>query len=395
MPWKLPDAMEQRMEFALLALKKDRPFRTLCKSYGISPKTGYKWLERYQQNGRMGMADTSRRPHKSPAQLTEKVICELVRIKNLNAHWGPKKIRLIYERENGEAPSLSSVHRVLDKCGLVEKKVRRKANSVAQRLDGVPKAQASNEVWTTDFKGWWPIPGQKQHCQPLTVRDEHSRYILGLFALKSTNFIGARRCFEKLFEEYGLPQAIRSDNGHPFASMHAPLGLSRLSAWWLSLGIQLHRSRPGCPQDNGAHERMHRDIAREIEAYAKGNHRDHQVVFDLWRHDYNTIRPHEALGMKVPADFYRKSTRPYSKKPVEWIYPDHYLSRKTNSCGRIWIENQPLFLSQSLCGHRLGLKNMPNDKLEFYLANYCLGEIDLPSRSILWARPKNTTVLTS
>jgi hypothetical protein len=277
----------------------------------------------------------------------------------------------------------------------VEKKVRRKIGAVAQRLDSVPPAQAPNEVWTADFKGWWPIPGHKTICYPLTVRDESSRFILGLDALKSTRGEGVKRCFERLFKKYGLPKAIRSDNGHPFAAMQSPLGLSRLSAWWLSLGIRLHRSRPGRPQDNGAHERMHRDISREIEARAKGNHRNHQAVFDLWRNEFNHERPHEALKMKMPAGFYYPSIHLYSGKETEWDYPDGFLTRKVNSCGRIWMENQPLFLTQSLCGYTLGLKPLPHDRLALFMTDYQLGEIDLPSRSILWARPKDATTLTS
>jgi putative transposase len=367
----------------------------LCSSYGISPKTGYKWVQRYQEQGRGGMGNSSRRPQRSPGQLPETSVCEMIRLKVLHKHWGPKKIRTLYEREHGEAPSLSSFQRVLEKSGLVEKKPpRRKIRSVGGRLTGVPPARGPNEVWTVDFKGWWFTSSSKIRCQPLTVRDEYSRFILGLDALQTTCVTQVRRCFEALFKMYGLPQAIRSDNGPPFACVQAPLGLSRLSIWWLNLGIRLHRSRPGHPQDNGAHERMHRDICFEIEAYAKGNHRDHQAVFDLWREEYNHVRPHEALRQKSPADVYQLSKIPYPGRGIEWDYPAQYLVRKVNSCGRIWIENQVLFVSHSLSGCRLGLKSIRDNKLDVYLAEYYLGEIDLPTRSILWASPKDAAQLT-
>lgn len=395
MPWKEPHVMEIRTEFVLLAMKRDQSFRSLCKSYGISPKTGYKWVERHRELGRKGMANSSRRPRTSPTQLEENMVCEIVRIKGLHRTWGPKKIQMIFEREHGEAPSLSSFQRVLEKSGMVEKRVARKVGAASERLQGVPKAKAPNDVWTVDFKGWWWITKEKVVCQPLTVRDEYSRYLLGFDALKTTCTTQVKRSFEQLFKTYGLPKAIRSDNGPPFASVHSPLGLSRLSAWWLSLGIRLHRSRPGHPQDNGAHERMHRDIAHEIEACAKGNHRDHQIVFDLWRQEYNEERPHEALGQKCPVDFYKESTKLYAGTELAWEYPENYITRKVNSCGRIWIENQVLFLSCSLCGYRLGLKSVPKNKLEFYLAGYYLGVIDLPTRSVLWASPKDASQLTS
>jgi len=395
MPWKEPKIMEIRTEFALLAIKRERSFRSLCKSYGVSPKTGYKWVQRYQEQGSGGMGDSSRRPRVSPTQLAENTVCEIVRIKALHKAWGPKKIQTIYEREHGKAPSLSSFQRILEKSGMVEKRVRRKVGSVSSRLQGVAVAKSPNDVWTVDFKGWWWVTKAREICQPLTVRDEYSRYLLGFDALKTTCTAEVQRRFERLFKTYGLPRAIRSHNGSPFASVHAPLGLSRLSAWWLSMGIRLHRSRPGHPQDNGAHERMHRDIAHEIQACAEGNHRNHQVVFDLWREEYNHERPHEALKQKVPVDYYEASEVPYLGRKMTWEYPKNYLRRKVNSCGRIWIENQVLFLSRSLCGYWLGLKSIPKDRLEFYLAGYYLGEIDLPTRSIRWASPTNAFQLTS
>jgi len=395
MPWKEPELMEIRTEFALLALKKEKPFRDLCRDYRISPKTGYKWLERYRQTGKRGMADRSRKPRSSPGQLEEAVVCRMVKLKLAHPHWGPKKIQALYECEYGEGPCLSSFGRVLDKVGLVEKRKARPLRSSSQRLDGVPPAQAPNDVWTVDFKGWWFIKGKKIPCQPLSVRDEYSRYILGLDALHTTRTPMVKRCFERLFASYGMPKAIRSDNGQPFAAHQAPLGLSRLSAWWMSLGIQLHRSRPGKPQDNGAHERMHRDIALEIEAFARGNHRDHQIVFDLWREEYNHKRPHEALKMRRPAEYYKRSSLKYPGRGCYWQYPDTFQTRRVNGSGCIWIENQPLYLSISLAYQQVGLKPLPGLQLEIYLASYYIATLDLPTRRIIWTSPNDPSQLTS
>jgi putative transposase len=242
MPWKEINAMNQRMEFVMKALKAEN-FRALCAEYGISPKTGYKWVERLKAHGLRGLADQTRRPGSHALQLKEEVICEIVRLKKLRPAWGPKKIRVIYARTHAEVPSESSFKRILDRAGWVEHRRTRRRES-SGRLFAGRKASAPNEVWTVDFKGWWyGAPGHR--CEPLTVRDEYSRYVLELRALPNAKTETVRACFERLFAEYGLPAAIRSDNGAPFASRVGLWGLTRLSAWWLALGIDLERNRPG------------------------------------------------------------------------------------------------------------------------------------------------------
>src|SRR3989454_883168 len=310
MPWKTSGPMEQRIEFALRSLRAPN-FRDLCREYGISPKTGYKWRQRLLEHGLAGMNELSRRPHAQPQGLSEAVVCTMVRLKQAHPHWGPRKIQALYARQHGgEVPSESSFKRVLERAGLtMPRRVRRAVES--GRLRSGVKAQQPNEVWTVDFKGWWK-DREGLRVEPLTVRDEHSRMLLAMQVLEDARTESVRSCFERLFERHGLPGAIRSDNGSPFASAQGLLGLSRLSAWWLALGIDLERSRPGCPQDNGAHERLHRDVRRELEAGRIG--RD-QAAFDLWRDQYNTQRPHEALGMRVPGEVDRPSTRAYAGTP--------------------------------------------------------------------------------
>ena len=321
--------MEQRIEFALKAMR-TLNFRALCQEYGVSAKTGYKWKERFLREGLVGMGEESRRPKSSPGQLPEEEVCELVRLKLAHRSWGPRKIRELYLRQHGEVASESTVKRVLERTELTQKR-RRRCSSQAGRLCGGRRALAVNEVWTVDFKGWWRSGGRR--CEPLTVRDEYSRYVLEVRALEDARSRSVRVSFERILERQGLPQAIRSDNGSPFASRQGLLGLSRLSAWWVALGIDLERGRPGHPQDNAAHERMHGDMSRELEAMGKSD----QAALDLWRHSFNYERPHEALGMRCPGEVYVASERKYEGTPEDLEYPQ-MCTRRVSPSGVINID---------------------------------------------------------
>src|SRR6202047_544081 len=285
--------MEQRAEFALKALKTEN-FRALCQEYGISTKTGYKWRERFLSRGIAGLAEESRRPRSHCLELKPEEVCEIVRLKFAHPYWGPAKIRALYLRQHGEVASLSSFKRVLEAAGLTQRRKRRRA-SEAGRLSSGKRAGQANEIWTVDFKGWWH--GANGRCEPLTVRDEYSRYLLELRALENARSQTVQKSFERLFERHGLPVAIRSEHGAHFASRSAIHGLSRLSAWWVALGLDLERGRPGHPQDNGAHERVHRDISLELESLGSETT---QEALDLWRHEFNHERPHQALEMRCP-----------------------------------------------------------------------------------------------
>ncbi len=278
MPWKKSEPMEERTEFALRAMR-TLNFRALCQQYGISAKTGYKWRERFWRKGLAGMAEESRRPKSHSEQLPEEEVCEIVRLKLAHAAWGPRKIRELYLRRHGEVASESTFKRVLERTGLTQKRRRRRAPE-AGRLSNGREAAALNEVWTVDFKGWWRNGDQR--CEPLTVRDEYSRYLLEVRAVEDARSETVRKSFERIFERHGLPEAIRSDNGSPFASRQGLLGLSRLSVWWVVLGIDLERGRPGHPQDNAGHERMHKDISRELEVVGECA----QDALDLWRQSF-------------------------------------------------------------------------------------------------------------
>jgi putative transposase len=321
------------------------------------------------------MEEQSRRPRSHAEQLPEEEVCEIVHLKLAHWSWGPRKIRELYLRRHGEVASESTFKRVLKRAGLTQKRRRGHATDAGRLCNG-RRASAPNEVWTVDFKGWWRN-GDKR-CEPLTVRDEHSRYVLEVRAVEDARSETVRKSFEQLFERQGLPQAIRSDNGAPFASKYRLWGLSRLSAWWVALGIDLERGRPAHPQDNGAHERMHGDISRELEAMGECD----QSALDLWRRTFNYERPHEALGMRCPG--YLASARKYEGTPEDLDYPQ-MCSRRVCQHGTIRLEGERLFLSTSLAGWSVGLKPITSDLFEVWFGRLPLGQVDLATSSFIRA----------
>jgi transposase InsO family protein len=369
MAWKKMDVLNQRTEFVLRAVGEEK-FADLCREYEVSRKTGYKWVQRFMQRGRAGLADESRRPHHHAKELAEEVVCEIVRLKKLKPSWGPKKIRAVYGRKHDEVPSESSFKRVLDRAGWVERR-RVRPRQAAGGLSTGRRAEKPNDIWTVDFKGWWH-GGDGQRVEPLTVRDEFSRYVLELRRLADARTATVRSCFEKLFQEYGLPAAIRSDNGPPFGSTRSVLGLTRLSAWWLVLGIDLERGRPGCPQDNPAHERFHLDVARELEGQERT---DQQALFDQWRWEFDHERPHEALQMRCPAEIYSKSERLYTATATEIDY-GLMAQRKVHVTGTIQWDGQTIRISQALAGWSVGLEPAGPGRWNVWFGRLLIGAID-------------------
>lgn len=368
MPWQTRDMIDQRTEFVMRALQSDN-FRALCSEYGISAKVGYKWKKRFLENGLEGLKDQSRRPRNSPESLGEEVVCRIIKLKERHRLWGPLKIREVYRRHWGEAPSESSFKRVLERCGMTEKRLPRRSSETGRIASG-KKASAPNEVWTVDFKGWWH--DAEGRCDPLTVRDEYSRYILELRALPDAKSDTVKACFERLFERHGVPGAIRSDNGPPFASPNGLLGLSRLSVWWLVNGIDLERGRPGCPQDNPAHERMHLDIARALE---RAPYKERQPAFETWRREFNEERPHQSLGMRTPAEVYVNSAASWSGTPEQICYPQMSV-RKVNRTGKIVYGKEGVFVSQALAGWEVGLSPRSDSSLDVYFSRLLLGRLE-------------------
>ena len=298
MPWKETDKMEQKELFIKAMLANEKPFKHLCADFGISEKTGHKWKNRFYEQGKAGLYEQSR------ARLTQDMIdgdtaAELIRIKNAHLAWGPKKIREIYAKAypQKDVPSLSSVKRILDKAGLVKpRKIRPPVSSDCPRLQQQIQAQAANDVWSIDFKGWWKSDGEI--CEPFTVRDRYSRKILCTKLMQSKSSVAVRAVMTDLFKTYGLPKVIHSDNGAPFAAPNGILNLTTLAVWWITLGILPDRSLKGHPEQNGSLERMHKDIADEIEGKVPGGISANQAVLDEWVKEYNSVRPNEAIGMK-------------------------------------------------------------------------------------------------
>jgi transposase InsO family protein len=370
-----------RTEFVYRALQEDVPFVVLCREFGVSTKTGYKWKARFMKDGLRGLDDQSRKPASSPQQVGEDQVCEYIRLKVAHRRWGPKKIRELFVRHHPTtAPaSLSTVKRVLQKAGLVESRRRRRAQECG-RLETQVAVDEPNTLWTVDFKGWW-YSAEHERVEPLTVRDAFSRYILCVQVLPDARTETVRRCFEDLFQTYGLPGTIRSDNGAPFASRSAPLGLSRLSAWWVALGINLDRIAPGHPEQNGGHERMHRDIAQEVEGALEGDHGNDAVALSMWCREFNYERPHEALGLHVPAELYRKSARRFDPSPAELTYPAGYERRLVTTAGSVTLHTRCIRISEAIRGWHVGLQQVGAHVYAVWFGPLHLGEIELETES--------------
>jgi len=383
MPWKDTDAVKERIAFVMRALSKEMPFVELCREYRISPKTGYKWKERFVRMGKAGLCDEPRRPSGSPLWIDEDQWCAIVSLKCAHERWGPKKIHELLGRKypRFDAASLSTVKRILKKTGLVEERRRRRAQECG-RIENRRVAQAPNEVWTTDFKGHW-YSAERKRVQPLTVQDAYSRYVLCAEAVPDSRTETVQKCFERLFEKYGLPGTMQSDNGPPFASMTAPLGLTRLSAWWVSLGINLDRIRPGHPEENGKHERMHRDLAAEVEQKSQGRWEQQQPELDMWTRERNEERPHEALGLKMPAEVYKKSARRWKKGGVKLEYPEGYLTRSVTECGYIKINGRSMRITEALGKCEVGLQMEEKETYKVWFGPLCLGRLNLETEALV------------
>ena len=376
MPWKEENAVTLREEFVLKSLGKSVSFKTLCEEYGVSRKVGYKWVRRFKEGGLPALRDQTRRPLSCPNALKEHTVCEILRLKKQSPkRWGPKKIHALYERLHGvhTTVSLASVRRVMEKAGYVKRRRRRK-NPAAQAQERLVPS-CPNELWTVDFKGWWKTRDGVR-CDPLTLRDGHSRFLLDLHGMDGCGSVAMFPVFEKNFEKYGVPGAIRSDNGSPFASCSAPMGLSKLSTWWVSLGIRLDRIDRGRPDQNGAHERIHSDIRAELQLDPAGNIEETQALFDEWRHCFNWERPHEAIEMKFPGEVYERSSKEYAGACGDIAYPVNWLERRVSSRGAIRLHGTFISLSVALDGHVVGLQPI-NDQLDVWFDYLRLGHIDL------------------
>jgi transposase InsO family protein len=371
--------MEERLRFVARLLEGEA-MSEVCRAFGISRKTGYKIFDRYREHGLEALSDRSRRPVRYANQLPQPIEALIVALKRAKPHWGARKIReLLVRRLDGDVrvPAKSTVHAVLHRHGLVKPagRPRRRATGTALSAGAAP-----NDLWCADFKGEFKL-GNGRYCYPLTVTDHASRFLLLCEAFESTREDPAVTAFEQLFRERGLPQAIRSDNGVPFASPNALFNLSKLAVWWLRLGIAIERTKPGHPQQNGRHERMHLTLKKEATRPPGMNSLQQQARFDAFVREFNAERPHEALAMKCPAEVYRPSPRPYHGLP-EIAYPMHDRDVLVTACGRICMHRKRVNISTVLAGQRLGIKEVDEGIWLVSFMHYDLGYIDLEQKTL-------------
>ena len=372
MPWKECNVVEERLRFIARLLDGEK-MAGLCREFGISRKTGYKIYNRYKDCGIDGLTDRSRRPYRQASQLPMQIEKLIVGLKKEYPHWGAPKIREKLRRlyPDIHCPAISTVHAVLDRNGLVERRKRTR-----NKVSGTALAHVNqpNELWCADYKGEFML-ADRRYCYPLTVTDYDSRYLITCDALSTTKEAFAFPVFERAFKDFGLPTAIRTDNGVPFSSPNALYGLSRLSVWWLRLGIQIERIKPGHPEQNGRHERMHLTLKKEATKPAAENFLVQQGRFDNFIEYYNQDRPHQALGMQTPAELYKKSPRPY-KGLGDLEYPFHDLTAQVTNCGRFCYKRRKINLSTVFAGQLIGVKQVTNSVWLVSFMHYDLGYFD-------------------
>lgn len=372
MPWRECYKMDERLRFVARLLEGEK-MAVLCREFDISRKTGYKIFERYKDCGLDGLTDRSRRPYRHANKLPFQIETRIVQLKREHPSWGAPKIREKLRRAHDDiqTPAISTVHAVLDRHGLVSRGRKRRYKAQGTALS---KPRLPNELWCADYKGEFML-ADRRYCYPLTITDFASRYLLGCEALASTQERFAFTVFERLFKEFGLPRAIRTDNGVPFASPNSLFRLSKLSVWWLRLGIQIERIKPGHPQQNGRHERMHLTLKKEATKPLAQNFLKQQARFDAFIDCYNHERPHQALDMKYPAELYRPSARAY-RGLAELHYPFHDRTVTVTHCGRICVGKRKINLSQVFAGQRVGIKQVSDQIWLVTFMHYDLGYFD-------------------
>lgn len=367
--------MNERTKFVLEANEGWTSVTELCERFGISRRVGYKWLARYRNGGLAALEDRSRARQVQAQATPSDIVAQIVALRQKHTSWGPRKLRerLLASRPTIRWPAPSTIGEILRREGLSKRRPRRRREDGAWPLMRT-SADCANRVWTADFKGEFRL-GCGRLCYPLTIQDAHSRFLLGCHGLPGTATAGARSVFERVFREYGLPEVIRTDNGVPF-STRALGGLSSLAVWWIRLGIRLERTRRAHPQDNGAHERMHRTLKEEATRPARMSPELQQRVFNEFRRVYNNERPHEALGQRPPSRVYEVSPRRMPKKLPALAYPEGLVLRRINSHGEFAWRRRRYFLSQTLHHQVVGLQLNSAGSWNLYFGPALLAQLD-------------------
>lgn len=381
MPWKETKPMDERVRFIGDLTSCRYTMTELCEIYGISRKTGHKWSKRYEEEGLDGLKDRSRRPKRSPRRTEARCVEELLEERRSHPRWGARKLLARLHRRHPEWswPAPSTAAAILKRNGLVQPRRQRRRRDPPAKQE--VQSQAPNEVWTADFKGQFRL-GNRQLCYPLTVADHHSRFLLGCQGVEGTSLEATRAVFEELFTTYGLPAAVLTDNGPPFAGYRAVRRLSRLAVWWIRLGIEPLLIQPGHPEQNGRHERMHRTLKAATTRPPAHDAQRQQDRFDHFRQEYNEQRPHEGIDMNMPSELYRKSPKPYPERlpPVE--YPGHFELRRLHSKGSIKWQGNRFFVSEVLNGQTVGLEEIDDGLWSLYFGPVLLGRYDEREESL-------------
>jgi putative transposase len=372
MPWKVLSKMDERMRFVARLMEGEK-MAVLCREFDISRKTGYKLFNRFKNSGIEGLTDRSRRPYRHANRLPFQIENLILQLKEKHSSWGAQKIRdkIKLLHSTIHLPAISTVHAVLDRHNLVSNGRRKRYKAEGTTLSN---ATRPNDLWCADYKGEFMLADQR-YCYPLTITDFTSRYLLCCDALGTTKEMFAFTVFERAFKDFGLPLSIRTDNGVPFASASAFFGLSKLSVWWLRLGIGIERIQPGNPQQNGRHERMHLTLKKEATKPPAKNLLQQQEKFDRFIEYYNDERPHQALNGRCPGQLYRPSTRPYTGLG-ELEYPLHDRTITVTQCGRICIGRRKINLSQVFAGQNVGIKEIAEKIWLVSFMHYDLGFFD-------------------
>jgi putative transposase len=366
--------MEELTRFVALAQTERFTLTELCEQFGISRKTAYKHLERYAAGGFKALATRTSRPLRSPARTDEALTALILAERRRHRTWGPKKLRVVLETRHGitAPPACSTIAELLRRHGLSVRR-RRRPGVYETEARGCTKATQPNHVWTVDFKGWFTL-GNGQRCDPLTVRDHYSHYVLCADALPNQQYKGTLHIFRSLMRHHGLPEVIHCDLGSPFAS--CGLGrLSALSAWWVEHGIEVEFSRPASPQDNGSHERMHRDLKAEATKPPSVNLPAQQRRFERWRHEFNHERPHESLGMRTPASFYQPSTRRLNEDDRPLVYPAGWQVKTVSPTGHVAHDGRNYHVGEVFAHKHVALHSNQQGAMELHFANVHLGNL--------------------
>jgi transposase InsO family protein len=365
--------MDQRTQFIADWLRDSLSFTELCELYGVSRKTGYKWTARYREGGAAALEERSSAPQSCPHKTSERIITAILQARRHHPSWGPKKLlKLVQQQHLGwTLPARSTVADILSRHGLTARKTNRRKPGHPGKPSTV--AETPNDLWTVDFKGQFKtLDGY--YCYPLTVVDAHSRFLLACRALYSTACAEAKPVFQELFKDFGMPKRIRSDNGVPFATVSLAR-LSSLSAWWVRLGILPELIEPGCPQQNGAHERMHRTLKAETTRPPAYSRRTQQRKFNAFLHEFNHLRPHEALEMETPASKYTTSLRRYPGKPPPLTYPEHFETRYVSANGSMRWNSRFVTVSSTCIGEYVGLEEIDHGIWNVYFGPLKLGRL--------------------